>query len=223
MSHINELVRRFPLEGLRVVDVGTGTGAYAGQMAEHGAFVTGVEIDKSKVDQARSAYADDIRFETGRAEAIPLPDGCADLVTVFYAWHHIPSDLYAAAAEEIDRVLVPGGKLFVAEPKTQGAMTEIVLSVEDETSVRNRAASFLDNLGRGPAFRLIEKSSYILTRRYKDYAALVKAVVYVDPARVRLFDQRETAVREAFERLAVPDGDGFLIDQPTSLHIFEKR
>lgn len=222
MSHIEEVRRRFSLNGLRVVDVGAGTGAFANQLAVAGADVIGIEIDPAKVEQARQAASPEIRFETGRAESLPLPDNCADLVTVLYAWHHIPVAMHSAAADDIARVLVKGGKLFVAEPKTHGGMTEIILPVDDETTVRKQAESFLDGIGEGPVFRLVEKSDYILARRYKDYDALVRAVVYVDPARVALFEQNEDAVRKGFERLARPDDDGFLIDQPTTLYVFEK-
>ena len=74
MSHIEEVRRRFSLNGLRVVDVGAGTGAFANQLAAAGADVIGIEIDPAKVEQARQAASPDIRFETGRAESLPLPD-----------------------------------------------------------------------------------------------------------------------------------------------------
>lgn len=222
MSHIEELTRRLSIDGLRVVDIGAGTGAFAGQLAEHNAQVIGIEIDAEKVELARRALGGRARFETGRAEALPIDGASTDLVTVLYAWHHIPTELHAAAAEEIARVLKTGGTLFVAEPKTSGGMTEIVLPVDDETEVRERAADFLEQLGTGRFFRPIEKSDYVLTRRYKDFDTLVKSVVFVDPVRATLFAQRNADVRDRFERHARPDGDGFLIDQPTTLYVFEK-
>lgn len=223
MTHIAELTRRIPLAGKRVVDVGAGTGAFASRLVQAGAgAVTGIEIDAAKTEQARRDFGTVARFYTGRAEALPLADGSADLVTVLYAWHHIPADLYAAAAREIARVLVSGGLLFVAEPKGFGGMTDIVKPVEDETKVRAAAAGFLEMLGAGPAFCLVERSDYVLTRRYPDYDALVQSVVYVDPARAAAFEARADAVRAGFDLHARPDGDGVLIDQPTALYLIEK-
>lgn len=222
MSHIDELTRRLSLDGLCVVDIGAGTGAFAGQLADHNAQVIGIEIDAEKVELARRALGGRARFETGRAEALPIDGASTDLVTVLYAWHHIPTEQHAAVAEEIARVLRKGGTLFVAEPKTYGGMTEIVLPVDDETDVREGAAEFLDQLETGRVFRLIEKSDYVLTRRYKNFDTLVKSVVFVDPARAALFAQRKADVRDRFAGNARPDGDGFLIDQPTTLYVFEK-
>ncbi len=45
---------------------------------------------------------------------IPLPDGCADVVTSFTVLEHVPDE--RAALAEMRRVLRPGGRLIISVP-----------------------------------------------------------------------------------------------------------
>jgi ubiquinone/menaquinone biosynthesis C-methylase UbiE len=52
-----------------------------------------------------------VSFRQGPAEAMPLPDGCADLVFMSMIYHHLNDP--AAVARECHRVLRPGGYVCV--------------------------------------------------------------------------------------------------------------
>jgi SAM-dependent methyltransferase len=52
-----------------------------------------------------------VRYLSGSAEAIPLPDVSVDYTLIFLAWHHVQDR--AAAAREISRVTRPGGTLLL--------------------------------------------------------------------------------------------------------------
>ncbi len=101
-------------DGCRVLDVGCGTGRLLGLLAERGAVGTGLEVAPEMVAVARRANPQmDIR--QGTAEDLPFDDGTFDLVVTCLAYHHMdaPERFLAEAA----RVLVPGGRLVVAEPR----------------------------------------------------------------------------------------------------------
>ncbi|MFE6977986.1 class I SAM-dependent methyltransferase [Streptomyces sp. NPDC057682] len=96
--------------GSTVVDVGAGTGAFASAFADwFGARVFAVE--PSDAMRALIPRTDDISVHDGRAEALPLPDDCADAAWLGSVVHHI-GDLEAAAAE-LRRVLRPGAPVLV--------------------------------------------------------------------------------------------------------------
>ncbi len=100
--------------GMRVVDVGTGTGLVAREAARivgDARAVTGVDPSAGMRSHAR--LPEGMRLLEGAAESIPLPDGCADFLSMGYALRHI-SDL-AAAFGEFHRVLAPGGSLCILE------------------------------------------------------------------------------------------------------------
>lgn len=95
------------IAGLRVLDLGAGTGKLTALLAELGADVTAVEPDKAMLAELRR-YLPSARALPGSAEAIGLPDGSVDAVLCAQALHWF--DL-SRALPEIARVLVPGGTL----------------------------------------------------------------------------------------------------------------
>jgi demethylmenaquinone methyltransferase/2-methoxy-6-polyprenyl-1,4-benzoquinol methylase len=100
--------------GMSVVDIGVGTGLVAREAARlvgDATNVTGVDPSSGMVAQARVPAG--VRLITGRAEAIPLPNECADFLCMGYALRHI-SDV-SLALSEFWRVLKPGGMLCLLE------------------------------------------------------------------------------------------------------------
>ena len=93
--------------GLRVLDLGAGTGKLTAVLTELGAQVTAVEPDPAMLAQLRRLYPGVPALE-GSAEAIPLPDASVDAVLCGQSMHWFDM---GRAVPEIARVLVPGGPL----------------------------------------------------------------------------------------------------------------
>jgi len=93
--------------GLRVLDLGAGTGKLTEVLRALGADVTAVEPDGAMLGELRRLHPG-VRALAGTAEAIPLPDGSVDAVLCGQAMHWFDMD---RAVPEIARVLVPGGPL----------------------------------------------------------------------------------------------------------------
>ncbi|MEW2427923.1 class I SAM-dependent methyltransferase [Micromonospora sp. NPDC047644] len=96
-----------PAPGLRVLDLGAGTGKLSATLAAVGADVVAVEPDPAMLAELRRAVPT-VRALPGSAEAIPMPDGSVDAVLAGNALHWF--DMTVAGAE-IARVLAPGGVL----------------------------------------------------------------------------------------------------------------
>jgi len=100
--------------GMRVVDVGVGTGLVAREAARicgDASLVTGV--DPSPGMMANAKVPQGVALVEGRAEAIPFPEAHFDFLSMGYALRHI-SDL-SVAFREFHRVLKPGGRLCLLE------------------------------------------------------------------------------------------------------------
>jgi demethylmenaquinone methyltransferase / 2-methoxy-6-polyprenyl-1,4-benzoquinol methylase len=100
--------------GLRLLDVGCGTGLVALEAvkilgsAEH---ITCLDPSAGMLSVAKLKL--NARFLQGRAEAIPLPDGAFDFLTMGYALRHVTS--LDQAFREYYRVLATGGKVLLLE------------------------------------------------------------------------------------------------------------
>jgi SAM-dependent methyltransferase len=96
-------------EGSPVLDLAAGTGKLTRALLAAGLDVLAVEPQDVLRDRLIANVGVE-RVREGLAEAIPLPDGAVDAVTVADAFHWFDQ---AAALGEIRRVLRPGGGLAV--------------------------------------------------------------------------------------------------------------
>jgi SAM-dependent methyltransferase len=92
-----------------VVDLGCGTGRFSEILAaEFRARIIGFDPSENMIDQARRKPATGmIEFKRASADALPLADGCVDLVFMSQVYHHLPDP--AAVARECRRILRAGG------------------------------------------------------------------------------------------------------------------
>ncbi len=95
--------------GLRVADVGAGTGIATRAMAARGARVVAVDLGAGMLRRLRD-HSDAAPAAIARAHALPLADDSVDLVTFAQAWHWMDVD---AATAEVARACRPGGALAV--------------------------------------------------------------------------------------------------------------
>jgi SAM-dependent methyltransferase len=114
---VQETIKRADLQpGQHVLDLGTGTGSVALEAAPlvKPGRVVGVDISAEMLTLARQRLsgADNVDLREGRAEEIPADDGAFDAVLASLSLMYVIDR--AAAAQEIARVLRPGGHLVSA-------------------------------------------------------------------------------------------------------------
>ena len=117
------------LPGERVVDVGCGAGfdsLIASRMVGAEGSVVGVDMTPAMLAKARQSAAEagsaNVTFREGFAEALPVPDGWADVVISNGALNLVPDK--AAALQEMARVLKPGGRVQIADILAQQPVPE---------------------------------------------------------------------------------------------------
>ena len=165
-----------------VVDIGAGTGLLTRGLIALGHNVTAVEPDPQMLAKLTAASPGLTAAHEGSAEAIPLPDSSADVMTAGQAFHWFDR---AKALPELHRVLRPGGVLApiwnVRDESTGwvAALTEAIGSSQGE---RDALAAIEPGyfgdlfrtseykvfrhewpLDRAGALRLVRSRSYYLT------------------------------------------------------------
>lgn len=106
--------------GERVVDVGSGGGIdslIAARMVGPDGEVVGIDMTPAMLEKARAAAAgsglDNVEFREAYMEALPVPDGWADVVISNGVLNLTPDKQKAVG--EMFRVLRPGGRLQIGD------------------------------------------------------------------------------------------------------------
>jgi SAM-dependent methyltransferase len=114
-----------PQPGQQVVDLGTGTGNGALLAAARGARVIGVDPAQRLLSVAaeRARERDlDLDLRLGSAEANPIDDDAAELITSVFGVVFSPDAEVAAA--EMARIAAPGSRLYLTAWIPEGAIAE---------------------------------------------------------------------------------------------------
>lgn len=111
-----------PPDACELLEVGCGPGFYARRLA--GTFeqlrVTGIDRSEQQLSRARTlataSRLDNCLFEEGDVRALPAPAASFDAVVASRLFIILPEREQAFA--EMHRVLKPGGRCFIAEPRS---------------------------------------------------------------------------------------------------------
>ncbi len=107
--------RLWPEPGEKILDVATGTGWSARNLASLGAKVTGIDIADDLLEAARALSAHiepKISYEHADAEALPFGDASFDAVVSTFGVMFAPNQ--ERAASELARVCKPRGRIALA-------------------------------------------------------------------------------------------------------------
>jgi SAM-dependent methyltransferase len=115
--------------GERVLDLGSGAGTdslVASQMVGPAGRVNGIDMTEQMLAKARAAAAtmgvENVEFVEGEAENLPFPDESFDVVISNGVVDLIPDK--DAVFAELHRVLVPGGRIQIADVTIQQPVSE---------------------------------------------------------------------------------------------------
>ena len=103
---INHVINNIELNGKSVLDLGSGSGAWAALFKEHGAEkVYGVDFAKQMVKKANKRYAPNITFSMGDAGNLSnFEDKSFDIVTASFMLHGFNSEYREKILNEMKRI-----------------------------------------------------------------------------------------------------------------------
>ena len=100
--------------GLRVLEIGCGTGLFTAELARTGQSITAIDISPELLERARQRVTvDTVTFALENAYATTFPDASFDAIVGSSCVHHLEID---RACAEFHRLLAPGGRIMFTEP-----------------------------------------------------------------------------------------------------------
>jgi demethylmenaquinone methyltransferase/2-methoxy-6-polyprenyl-1,4-benzoquinol methylase len=104
-----------PTNGMRVLEVGCGTGTNLELYHRAGCRVSGIDLSPSMLSVAREKLGDRAELRLGDAADMPYENGSFDLVTAFLTLHEMPLEVRTPALAEMARVAGPEGRLLLID------------------------------------------------------------------------------------------------------------
>ena len=118
-------------DGMRLLDVGCGTGEFASRVSDHPSRMEleGVDLSPHMVEVANSKFMDneDVSFKLGDVEHLPYENDAFDIITCSHSFHHYPDQ--KRAVSEMHRVLKPGGKLMIIDGSKDNILGKFIYGV----------------------------------------------------------------------------------------------
>ena len=110
-----------PLDQLRLLDAGCGTGNYLRAISPHVAHIVGVDASQGMLESARAKELPNVELQQSTLQDLPFKDASFDGVMVNFVLHHLDNTegcdngfpAVQLALKEIRRVLKPSGALII--------------------------------------------------------------------------------------------------------------
>ena len=176
-SFYRRLQESLGFDGKAIVDLGTGPGTVAIELASMGARVTGVDVSAEQIVEARrraerSGFGTRCTFEAAPAEETGLREASFDMVVAAQCWWWFDHE---RAQREALRLLRPAGHLIVCSFSYLARQSEIARRTESMILKHNPGWTMADNTGisshwiddlQSPELRLVEQFSYDHLQRF---------------------------------------------------------
>ena len=206
------VIDSLPLNDARILELGCGRAGQTRLLAQRPGVRSVLALEVDALQHAKNLALSDlptVRFALGAAEAIPAPDASVDGVFLFKSLHHVPAALMDQAFAEIDRVLVPGGFVYVSEPVFDGAYNDVLRLFHDEQAVRTAAFHAIERAVASARFTLLSETFFRARVHFPDFAAFERNVINVTHTDHRLSASVLAEVRSRFDAHLTEDGAQF--------------
>ncbi len=193
--HAEQRVARQPGVG-RILDIGCGDGENLLRFDGVSAHRIGLEVSLPRLRTARQ-HGLDVMQASGTT--LPLPDASVDMIYIAHVLHHIAA--YETVLAEMQRVLAPGGTVFVVETVNDHPLLRLARRLHpvwqgDEVEAEWRFAD-LQRIFPAAGFEIVENGRYnlifflweMLPLAFWPFELFTPIFVYLDLLLARFFSR----------------------------------
>jgi ubiquinone/menaquinone biosynthesis C-methylase UbiE len=144
-----------------LIDFGSGTGTFAIQAAKRCDKVYAVDVSQAMIERAKAkaiqAKASNIEFHHAGFLTYEHNDHPVDAIDTTFTFHHLPDFWKGIALKRLNRMLKPGGQLYIHD-----------VVIEEANAIENIAA-FIDKLATAGGKLLREDTERHIKEEYSTY------------------------------------------------------
>ncbi|MBE3040923.1 MAG: class I SAM-dependent methyltransferase [Chloroflexi bacterium] len=162
-----------PLEiGMRVLDVGCGTGTLLRLYQAAGFEVSGIDASPTMLGLARVKLGETADLRLGDAARMPFQGEAFDLVTAVYSLHEMPSVTRSAVMQEIIRLVKPAGRILIIEyqagpyPFPSGWTSSISRNIVERLAGQEHYKNFCQFIAQNDLLPLIDENHLSICKKW---------------------------------------------------------
>ncbi|NOX88995.1 MAG: class I SAM-dependent methyltransferase [Calditrichaeota bacterium] len=159
-----------PKKGMRVLEVGCGTGANLKLYRQAGCRVYGIDLSPSMIAVAQKKLENNAHLVTGDAALMPFTDDHFDLVIAMLTLHEIGESHRLPIVKEMVRVKKPDGRLLFVDYRAgsirfpKGWFYRAVILFFEKAAGRRHFENYRNFLSREGLYPLLKKSDLIVEK-----------------------------------------------------------
>lgn len=159
-----------PQPGMRVLEVGCGTGTNIQKYRRAGCEVCGIDLSPAMLAEAQRKLGPEVGLHRADATCLPYADGVFDLVIAMLTLHEMPNASRPGVLSEMQRVLRTDGQLLLIDflpgslrfPKGYGI--RLFIRMIERIAGREHYRNYRDFMARGGLAPLIAECRLQITR-----------------------------------------------------------
>ena len=160
-----------PEEGMRVLDVGCGTGVHLELYKKHGCRLYGIDPSPAMMRVARNRLGEDAELHLGEASSMPFNNGAFDLIVCMLVLHEVDPANRLPIIEEMKRVLDRNGRILFIDYHVGPAIpiggwfSRLFILIAEKAAGRTHYKHFKDFKSNGGLPTLIETSRLVAVQQ----------------------------------------------------------
>jgi len=152
----------------KIIDVATGTGALAYELAIFGHDVIGIDLSPEMLAQARKKLSQNLKLKFQQADGTKLPfkDGTFDAASISWGIHDMPYEIGIKVLKEMKRVIKKNGMILIvdyidAKKHYPARLTQFLINLYETKNYKPFITKGMGTYIKEAGLKTVKKSEYL--------------------------------------------------------------
>ena len=159
----------FPVsKGMKVLDIGCGTGTHLKMYQEKKCNIFGVDLSESMLNVAKKKLGRNATLELYDATNTPFSEDFFDLVYCMTVLHEMDEDIRIGVLKEADRILKSNGRILLIDfhngqiKRFKGIISKIIITIFEIAAGRKHFKNYRHFIRNGALPGLIKSQNFVI-------------------------------------------------------------